>query len=194
MFSCLLRECVVDVAPRCRLLPRSRNSKPERTRTLLCCVRRTTQRNEPQRARASAKREGEGGVAALCRRAECVCRASSPTRDRVRCCISWKGIEEERGRRLAGEVNFMTMGSCNGKSSGEEVPADAPTNQPSGNGTDQTEEAIQAAKGTEVVSEEGKTPSADDNRKLASQKSRSRRRGSVRAQQRRAGVSSASSV
>ena len=82
----------------------------------------------------------------------------------------------------------MTMGSCNGKSSGEEVPAaDAPAEQQpaaAGNGSEQTEESIQAATGTEVVSEEGKTPSADDNRKLANQKSRSRRRGSVRARSR----------
>ena len=92
------------------------------------------------------------------------------------------------------------MGACNGKSveggSAEEKPMEE--NKESGEtkveepeteaakdpetapGPDDDE--IQKANGTEVVSEEGHTPSPADNRKLAKSKSRSRRRGSVSAE------------
>lgn len=94
------------------------------------------------------------------------------------------------------------MGACNGKSveeqSAEEKPMEekkeseesavesrtSPVEEPdadnehSAPGPDEDE--IQKANGTEVVSEEGHTPSPADNRKLAKSKSRSRRRGSVR--------------
>ena len=70
----------------------------------------------------------------------------------------------------------MPMGACNGKSSTDTVPPgeEKPEEE---NGM---QEPVAESADTENGTEEAKTPSAADNKKLASQKSRSRRRGSVR--------------
>lgn len=88
------------------------------------------------------------------------------------------GEKKSASGRVSRSCRLMPMGACNGKNSTDTVPPGE--EKPEEENGMQEPVAEPESADTENGTEEARTPSAADNKKLASQKSRSRRRGSVR--------------